>query len=481
MLLHPVAPRAYREGLVYVPYRDIGTSSDLDRLKRDLVYVGRGFRGSEPPVIQLYDVSRAGFIGLPRAFAERRFGSILEIEDRTSLGARIEGVTRLPDPNHPSVQEPAKQAKFMEDLYQGLLTHETFLAEAPTGTGKTVCFLHASARLGYRTLVLVHLTRLMRQWQEQIADMLGVPEDRIGTAQSRRSDWEGKDYVVGMLHSVVQNEYPAEFYRAFGLVGFDEVHKLGCEFFAPAVSAFSARYRVGLSATMERKGAERVFFWHLGPVRVKSTASALPCTVYVQHYRDGLKIGDDRDTLVRIAGYARDRRRNRMLASIIAHMAREGRNLLVVSYSVEHLQLLMKIAHETYGVSYKLMGRYFGEVHIETRTVIDDFGQRIKKKVRKRRTDRELELVKEKAQIIFAPYGMITEGVDIPRLDAGLDATPQGKATQLIGRIRRPAPDKPRPKWVTILDDDCEVGRRLYEGRLKDYMSTGATVIDQGG
>lgn len=480
MEMNPVAPLAYREGLVYIPEAIVRASTDVPALLREMTYHGRSYGDGDAPLIRMYDTARAGFIGLPRAFAERRYGDVVDIVDRTSLGDPIEGVTKLPDPNYPSVQEPERQAKFMEDLYQGLQTYGTFLAYAPTGTGKTVSFLHASARYGRRTLVLVHLRRLMFQWIDEIEDKLGVPRDRIGIAQSRRSDWHGKDYVVGMLHSVVQNEYPPEFYRAFGLVGFDEVHKIGTEFFSPAVAKFPARAKVGLSATIKRKdGADRVFFWHIGPVRVVSEASAMPCKVYVTHYKNPRRYGDDLRS--RISCYAKDKTRNRLIGRMIAHMAKEGRQLLVVSFSVEHLQELMRVAHDEYGVSYKLMGRYFGEVHLGTKIVVDDYGQQIKKKVRKRRTDHELAQVKEKAQIIFAPYGMITEGVDIPRLDAGIDATPQAKATQLIGRIRRPGRGKKEPKWVTIVDDDCPYGRQLFASRLNEYRSSGAEVIDYGG
>lgn len=479
MNMHPVAPRAYCEGYAYVPIELLGTSSDVSSLLRELTYQGRRREDGSFPLIRMHDTSVEGFIGLPRAYAERRFAG-LPMDYRTSLGDPIEGVTRLPDPNHPSVREPAKQAKFMEDLYQGLLVHRTFLACAPTGTGKTVSFLHASARFGRRTLILVHLTRLMEQWAEQVHAMLGVPENRIGFAQSNRCDWHGKDYVIGMLHSVVQNAYPPEFYRAFGVLCFDEVHKIGTEFFAPAVPKFLADRRVGLSATIDRKdGADRVFRWHLGPVRVVSEAEALPCKVVVQSYRNPRRYGND--VRSRISCYAKDRARNRLIAKIIAHHAAQGRNMLVVSYSVEHLQELMRVAHDDFKVSYGKMGRYFAEVHLGTRIEVDAFGQQIKKKMRKRRTRRELDIVKEKAQIIFAPYGMITEGIDIPRLDWGLDATPQAKATQLLGRIRRPGPNKPDPLWVTIRDEDCHIGQRLFEGRLADYQKSGVTVIYQGG
>ncbi|AHC30483.1 hypothetical protein CC53_gp066 [Rhizobium phage vB_RleS_L338C] len=71
---------------------------------------------------------------------------------------------------------------------------------------------------------------------------------------------------------------------------------------------------------------------------------------------------------------------------------------------------------------------------------------------------------------------MMTEGIDIPRLDAGIDVLPRGDATQLIGRIRRPRPGKPEPVWITLLDTKCFMSKKYFERRCKDYQATGAII-----
>ena len=120
----------------------------------------------------------------------------------------------------------------------------------------------------------------MHQWLEEIQDKLGVPAERIGIAQQNRCEWAGKWFTVGLLHSVANREYDPGFYSAYGFVIFDEVHKIGTNFFAPAVSRFRARYRLGLSATVDREdGGSKVFYFHLGGIQVTSDAETLPMRV----------------------------------------------------------------------------------------------------------------------------------------------------------------------------------------------------------
>jgi hypothetical protein len=89
----------------------------------------------------------------------------------------------------------------------------------------------------------------------------------------------------------------------------------------------------------------------------------------------------------------------------------------------------------------------------------------------------ELDRAKTQCQLTFATYGMIVEGIDEPRWDAGMDLLPRGKAVQLIGRIRRPLPGKPEPYWTTPFDERCNVSKRLFSSRCRDYRSSGATIM----
>jgi superfamily II DNA or RNA helicase len=465
--------RALLTGWFYVPLSYLGAGGSA-LIKRRLTHLSPFAEpGTEP--LRLYDESREGFLGVPREFGLETFKN-LPYDDQTVLGAKIEGVTRLPDPRHPRVRDPEQQARFMEDMLVALRQHKSMTAMAATGSGKTVVGLRTAAVLGRRTLILVHLERLMHQWVDEIREKLGVADDRIGIVQQNRCEWEGKDFAVGLLHSVCRRDYGQDFRNAFGFVIYDEVHKVGSQFFAPAVHQFPSRYRLGLSATMERSdGGDKVYFYHLGPIRVQSGAAALPMDVHAIPYAAKKPpFGRTRGSLVK--AMTMDDDRNAMLVKHIVHMYRSGRQGLVVSDGVAHLQVLMEMCARA-GVPPQAMGQYTGERHL----VREDPKQPGRGRLTKiKLTKDQLDAVKANAQIIFATYGMMTEGIDIPRLDAGIDATPRGKATQIVGRIRRPMPGKKKPIWVTIRDVRCPRALGWYVSRCKDYRATGAEVIEHG-
>lgn len=475
--------KAILEGWFYVPDAAIGGASARARLRDTLTFLPKFAEDADKPV-RLFDETRPGYFGVPRSYGRHWFGH-LPIDDRRSFGHDIT-VNRLPDPNHPSVKDPVAQAKFREELLIGMRTHEDMIASAGTGTGKTVCSLATSSLLGGTTLVLLHLGRLLDQWYHEIPDKLGIPASEVGIIRQERCDFEGKKFVVGMLHSLASrgvggSGYPDELRNYFRTVIVDEVHKVGTGQFAPVIPLFNSYYRLGLSATVDREdGGDRVFFWHIGPVRVTSTAEALECDVYVLDYNCGPHFtlwGADQGARNRCL--AQDPRRNAFLAQTIKRFYDKGRQALIVGDGVLHLQTLMTMV-EKLGVPRSAMGQFTGD-HQTVTYVRDPETGRQKRKIKKRKfSTAELDYVKENAQLIFATYGMITEGIDIPRLDAGMDVTPRKKATQLIGRIRRPRPNKKKPVWITVRDVRCPISKNTFLARCRDYAASGAEVVNHG-
>tara|TARA_B110000046_G_scaffold70199_1_gene78177 strand:- start:1356 stop:1976 length:621 start_codon:yes stop_codon:yes gene_type:complete len=92
----------------------------------------------------------------------------------------------------------------------------------PCGYGKTVCALYIAHKLGRRTLVLVHKSFLVQQWQERVRAFL--PGASVGRIQQNTVDADA-DVVVGMLQSMSRRDYGAATLAQFGTVIIDEVRK----------------------------------------------------------------------------------------------------------------------------------------------------------------------------------------------------------------------------------------------------------------
>jgi len=519
-------------GWLYVPYEVIGARHHRDQLKARLTFKPRFSDPGQPKEIALYhDWSAREYLGVPRAWGLTAFrGRGLDLLDKTTHGAHEITVPRLPDFNHPRVLDPAAQREFFDGLCRLHATQRGGIAKAATGSGKTVVSLREAGEVIRRpTLILLHLERLMLQWYDEIGDKLGVDPSRIGVVQSDRCEYEGKDFVVGMLHSVAQREYPRAFYRHFGHVIYDEVHKIGTEFFAPVAFRFPSYHWLGLSATVERTdNGETIFFCHLGRIAVRSNAAALDVAIRPVRYAARTP-NRAKSSTAKLKAMAEDKRRNRWLADMIRQDYRAGRNGLYVSEYVEHVQAVMEACHQL-GIPKEAMGQFTGQRHggrycpVVPQTFVvaeyierdideatgeivswtahilasrvawvdgkprpvmgplrDDRGRVVTQVKKTDISDEDLTHAKTRCQLVFATYGMIVEGIDEPRWDAGMDLLPRGKATQLIGRIRRPLPEKPDPYWRTPFDDSCNMSRKLFARRCKDYRESGATIMAMEG
>ena len=170
--------------------------------------------------------------------------------------------------------------------------------------------------------------------------------------------------------------------------------------------------------------------------------------------------------------------RNVRISKLVKRMYDRGRQAIVVAETINHLQTLMRLSKRE-GVPDDVMVLFSSQVNYTEEVPVGPEG-RLQPVAKKRNQSKStLDRIKRESQIIFAPYGMMKEGVDIPRLDAGIDATPRSDATQLIGRIRRTGEGKKSPViWVTVVDVNCERSLRYYRGRLSEYEQCGAEVTE---
>lgn len=472
---------AYVSGWLYVPLVYVPS---LPALVRELTITPRTFGddGNPPPKpIQLYDRSKIndGYIGIPIDWGLAKFPHI-PVEDNTVRGRRIR-VNKLPDPNHPLAAEG--QADFMAQMYDHANNCYSVLAKAGTGTGKTVSALWVAAKRGRSTLVIVPSEFLLDQWVNEISDKLGLPKHHIGIVQQNRCDYK-HPIVVGLVHSVVKRDYPEDFYTAFGTIIWDEVHRMGAYTFSQSIGMFPAEAKIAMTATDERKdGADKVFLWYFGRSQVQAKTQVLPCDVKILNYRSAKPVwGSDRGAMIKCLTL--DKQRNGKILKLVANLYNKGRVILVIGDSIKQLQDLREALYHDYDVPLQAMGQFTASYYPAEATD-PKTGRVVKWADKSKKTKKETtNIIKTdpNVAIVFATYGSFKEGVDIPRLDAGIDVTPRAEGIQVIGRIRRRYnyPDgtsKPKPIWFTIRDTRAGRFTQYCNARIKDYLKSGNTEV----
>lgn len=155
-------------------------------------------------------------------------------------------------------QEAAVAAMLRDDV--GVLC-------APTAFGKTVTAAAMIARRGVNTLVLVHRTELLRQWQERLQTFLGVGGGVVGTIGGGKAKPTGTIDIAVMQSLSRQGEVNA-LVEKYGHVIVDECHHVGAVSFDAILKRCKAKYVLGLTATpIRRDGLQPIIFMQCGPIR----------------------------------------------------------------------------------------------------------------------------------------------------------------------------------------------------------------------
>lgn len=347
--------------------------------------------------------------------------------------------------------------------------HNNFVANGIVvhNSGKTVVALRTAGKLGRTTLVIVPSKQLANQWTKEIQEHLGIPLRKIGRVEEGKAVWKNKSIVVAVIHNLVQKDWSPDFYEYFGFVIWDEAHRLGSRSFAESISMFPAKYKLALTATPHRKdGCADIFLFYFGKPSIVSKTPAMACDCFVIDYHKkgaGYSYGVPHGILLNLL--ASDKSRNVLILRKIMRLYERGRQILVIGDRIDQLQRLQHQCIRA-GVPEENAGLF-------TRQYIGENGKRKKAK------QADLDEVLANARIIFATYSMMKEGIDVPRLDAGVEATPRSEGVQVIGRIRRPLPDKLRPRWLTIRDHSSPKLLRSTASRIRDYHGSNVTVHNE--
>lgn len=417
--------RDSRMGAVYsVPASEL-TNSELERHKRALTMtpIDSGYSVSGATTFYAYELT-CGRFNVPRFYGVEHWGEAHINE--LSLGAPMSATA------FQGTLNPVQVSATEDTLKQLLSPPNGALLVLPCGYGKTVCALWLAHKLGRRTLVLVHKAFLVSQWQERAASFL--PGASVGKIQQNIADVDA-DIVVGMVHSISKREYAPEVLSVFGTVIIDEAHHMSAPFFSKALrkNEMTAKYILGLSATPERKdGLTPLLYFSMGSIahRIerKPEHTLVSCLLYENSKRKEIKMRDGRVSVpLMLNALVVDNKRNELIADHIVRCICVGRHVIVLTDRLVQLTELHKLLLAR-GLSEEQVAFYVGSTSADER-------------------ERACECA-----CILSTYSMAKEGLDIPRLDTLVMATPKGDIVQASGRIQRKHPMKHAPLIIDVVD-----------------------------
>jgi superfamily II DNA or RNA helicase len=390
---------------------------------------------SMPDYIDLWDVED-DYLTMPRGFLAdfdrgmKLLGHKPEyVEERT-----WEPKLRIGDkPNLKRWQIPAVEE---------MLRHEQGIYKAPAGSGKTVAVLAAIQRLGCKSLVIVNTKDILWQWQQRVSSFLG---DNYPFGQIGDNTFDVSPYITistaQTLHSRFDELSSSGFFDEFSFVCLDECHHATAETYNRLMNRFSARYRIGVSATPDKTGDFALATNVLGPVfhttkpeevdtLQRPEVIRVPTDFYFRFKQTRSRwqksnYGEMLQLLIR------DPDRNELIVKYIGLNA--GHHQLVISKRLEHLDLLegMLIDADFPDPIIQLTGKESSEERQEAKAFIES----------------------EPCVLLST---LADEAMDIPRLDRMHLTFPQknpGLVTQQVGRIERKHPDKTE----ALIYDYCDL------------------------
>ncbi|MEO6277513.1 TOTE conflict system archaeo-eukaryotic primase domain-containing protein [Roseateles sp.] len=352
-----------------------------------------------------------------------------------------------------------------------MLQHDAGVLCAPTAFGKTVTAAAIIARRGVNTLVLVHRTELLKQWQERLQAFLGLNKNTskgvVGTIGGGKAKPTGHiDIAVmqslsrqGEVNSLVEN---------YGQIVVDECHHVGATSFDAILKRAKAKFVLGLTATpIRRDGQQPIIFMQCGPIRhTAARPASAPHDLEVLPRSRFARI-----ELAATAGIqdvfrhlANDLARTQAIAEEAAAAFGQGRKVLVLTERTEHLDAIQRAVTALTPPPFALAPAPF-VLH-----------GRMSKKQRAALITALDALPPDAPRILLATGKLVGEGFDHPPLDTLVLAMPvswKGTLQQYAGRLHREHASKADVRIIDFVDTGHPALLRMWDKRQRGYRAMG--------
>jgi len=353
-----------------------------------------------------------------------------------------------------------------EKAVAAMLGHDTGILCAPTAFGKTVAAAAVIARRGVNTLVLVHRTELLKQWQERLQAFLATDKQGkgvIGTIGGGKAKPTGR-IDIAVMQSLHRQGVTSEQVEKYGHVIVDECHHLSAVSFEAILKRTRARYVLGLTATpIRRDGRQPIIFMQCGPTRhTASRPTGAPQTLEVvpRYLSARMALVADagiQDVFRNVAG---DSGRTVAVADEISNAYAQGHKVLVLTERTEHLDAIGAALTGRVSTLFTLHGR-------------------MSKRQRAALVSELVALPPDAPRVLLSTGKLVGEGFDHPPLDTLVLAMPiswKGTLQQYAGRLHREHADKTRVRIIDFVDTGHPALLRMWDRRQRGYQAMGYRV-----
>lgn len=474
----PDTVKVVEANLLYVDKSGVSQKA-LNKIKRLAAFRNPDFYKSQAMRLPVYNKPRvidtseetAQYLCIPRGCKD----SLIELV--SSANAKIEYTDKRNMGNPIHLHFNGRLREEQQLAADAMLQHEIGILSATTAFGKTVVASYLIAARKVNTLILVHSSALLQQWQKSLSEFL-VFEDELPEQPKKRGRQKKLSHIgqlgstkntlnhivdIAIMQSVVGGDEVKEFVKDYGMVIVDECHHVSAFTFEKILREVNAKYVYGLTATPKRQdGHQPIITMQCGPIRYQVDALSQSVKRDFAHYvipefTDFRIAQSDMKYQEICAKLCVDEARNRQIIDDVLTAYHNGRNCIVLTERTEHADTLFSAINSNAENVFQLSG---------------------KDKVKEKRE--KLEVIKAVSSdeniIIIATGKYVGEGFDEPRLDTLFLAMPiswKGTLAQYVGRLHRNYEGKTEVIVHDYADIFVPMLDRMYHKRIRGYAELG--------
>ena len=404
------------------------------KIDKELTYSVPSFKFGDPPlVIKNMAMIRQGLVAIPVGRQD------LIPNDHEVTDKRILKPEEFPEFN--LQLRPSQQSVYDEIGDGGIIN-------AWVSWGKTFTGLAIAGKLGQKTLVVTHTLALRKQWEDEVEKVFGFKAGIIGSGKFEID----KPVVIGNIQSLYR-KIP-QIRQLFGTIILDEMHHCSAPTFSRIIDKNCARYKIGLTGTLERKDGRHVVFrdyFGSNVLRPPKENFMMP-KVHILPMDIRFMDGNSIPWANRINELAYNPEYQHSVAMTASSYAAKGHKVLVVSDRVDFLKNCAKLTGDNAVC-------VTGAVHHEDRAEI-------------------INQIYEDKDVLYGTQAIFSEGISLNILSCLILATPVNNEpllTQLIGRIIRDYEGKQQPIVVDI-DLIGKTAKRQASMRTGYYIKQGYEI-----